>query len=177
LACDDREALHAPDLTWARMLSQRRGDPYAASSAFPDGKVMRAPPSGAVARDDDHDDPPPRVTRELVEHGRARFEIVCATCHGVGGDGDSAAAAKMTLRKPPSLHEPRIRALPPERIFTIIRDGYGLMPGHAERLDAHDRWAVVAYVRALQLSRQVAVADLSASDRARLAQLTQKEGL
>jgi len=153
---------HDPDPTLARMLSQRRGDPY-------EPGVMRHPPAGTVAHDDDSDDPPPPVTRELVALGRARYDVVCASCHGLAGDADTFVASKMEQRKPASLHEPRVRSLTSQQLFSIVTDGYGLMPAQAERLEtARERWAVVAYVHALQLSQRADVASLTPSDRARL---------
>lgn len=153
-ACDNSQAFRNPKPTLARMNSQRRVD----------APLMRAP-AGTVAQEDDLDDAPPPVTRDLLVVGRARFETICATCHGIAGDGHSVVAEKMEHRRPPSLHEPRIRARSPEQIETTIRDGYGLMPGHADVLSKRERWAVVAYVRALQLSRRATVADLGDADR------------
>ncbi len=86
--------------------------------------------------------------------------MYCAACHGLAGDGDSPVARNMALRKPPSLHEPRIRALPAGRLYAVVRDGYGLMPSYAEELSVGERWAVVAYVRALQLSQGARLAEL-----------------
>lgn len=167
-ACDDRSAFHEPDPTWARMLDQKRADPFATSTVFLDGKTMRRPPDGTVARDDDRDDPPPPVTRALLEHGRGSFETICATCHGVAGDGKSVVATKMSLRPPPSLHEDRFRALSRDQLFTIASDGYGLMPGYAGVLSREDRWAVASYVQALQLARGARVASLPPDVRAEL---------
>ncbi len=166
-ACDNREAFRVPDPTWSRMLEQRRGDPYAASSVFADGKTMREPPRGTVARDDDPPRPP--VTRELLTRGRVVFERTCAACHGVTGDGQSVVASKMTRRAPPSLHEDRLRALSVEQLFTVATNGYGLMPSYGEMLSADDRWAAVTYVQALQLSQHADVAALPSDLRARLA--------
>jgi mono/diheme cytochrome c family protein len=149
-ACDDRDALRTPQPTLARMLDQRRGDPFSASSAFPDGKTMREPPRGTVAHDADEE--PPAVTRELLALGRTRFERTCAACHGVAGDGRTVVASKMMHRPPPSLHEPRIRAFGRAQLFTVMTDGYGLMPSYAGMLTSTERWAVAAYVKALQLA-------------------------
>lgn len=168
VACDDSQAWHAPDPSLSRMLDQRRGDPYEATSAFADGKVMRTPPNGTVPVDDDRDDAPPPMTRDLLLTGRARFDLVCATCHGVRGDGQSVVATKMEHRKPPSLHETRIAAFPPDRIFAVATSGYGLMPSLADMLDARERWAVAYYVKALQLSRAARVAELPPAVRAEL---------
>lgn len=143
LACDDRDALQAPDPTLARMLDQRRADPF-------DGKAMRTPPPGTVPTDADEEPPP--VTRELLVLGRSRFERTCAACHGIAGDGRSVVASKMQHRKPPSLHEPRIRALSAAQVFAVVTQGYGLMPSYAAMLTERERWAVAAYVQALQLA-------------------------
>jgi mono/diheme cytochrome c family protein len=166
-ACDNREAFHEPDPSWSRMLEQRRGDPYSASSVFADGKTMREPPRGTVARDDDPPRPP--ITRELLTRGRVVFERTCATCHGMAGNGQSVVATKMTRRPPPSLHEDRLRALSEEQIFTVATNGYGLMPAYGDMLSADDRWAVVSYVKALQLSQHASVAALPPDLRAQLA--------
>jgi mono/diheme cytochrome c family protein len=139
-ACGDRQVFHAPSPTLARMLDQRRADPYEPSGVFADGKVMRDPPRGTVPRDDEESSPPPPVTRELVAEGRERFDVVCAACHGIRGDGASAVATKMEHRPPPSLHEPRVRALSREQIFAIVTRGYGLMPAHGELLAPRERW-------------------------------------
>jgi mono/diheme cytochrome c family protein len=94
--------------------------------------------------------------------------VVCALCHGLAGDGDSIIAGKMGQRAPPSLHEPRLRALEASAIYRVVRDGYGLMPRYAEHLSPRERWAVVAYVRALQLSQGLPLADAPEPLRRRL---------
>ncbi|MDB4942146.1 MAG: ABC-type Fe3+ transport system protein [Labilithrix sp.] len=169
-ACDTRQAFHEPDPTLARMMEQRRADPYAPSDVFADGKTMRDPLPFTVARDsDDPAAPPPAVTRELLARGRASFERVCATCHGIAGDGRSAVAARMHGRPPPSLHEARIRAFLRARLYQVATEGYGLMPGYADMLRAGDRWAVASYVQALQLSQNADVRALPDDVRAALA--------
>ena len=167
-ACDNREAFHEPEPTWARMLQQRRGDPFEASSAFDDGMTMRTPPPGTLARDDVSDAPEPPLTRDLLVLGRDRFERVCATCHGMAGDGVSVVAEKMALRRPPNLHDERFRKLSRPQIYAIATHGYGLMPSSASQLDARERWAAAAYVQALQLARRAPVAMLDARARADL---------
>jgi mono/diheme cytochrome c family protein len=159
-ACDNRQAIQKPDWTLARMLSQRRADPYETTAAFADGQVMRSPPRGAVSTDDDRDAPAPPITKDSLALGRARFDGICATCHGVTGDGDSVVASKMTLRRPPSLMDARYRALSREQLFVIVSEGYGLMPSYADMLPRDERWATVAYVQALQISQHALVAEL-----------------
>ena len=141
---------------------------YARSERFPDGRAMRAPPAGAVPRERELAGARPEVTPALLALGRARFDVVCAPCHGLAGDGDSVVAGKMALRPPPSLHEARVRELDAEAILAVIRDGYGLMPRLSTHLDPRERWAVVAYVRALQLSQRLPLADAPADVRAEL---------
>lgn len=100
------------------------------------------------------------VDAALLRRGRDRFERLCAACHGVLGMGNPGVAPLMRLRPPPSLHEPRIRAMLPGRLHATIRDGYGLMPSYARWLDARDRWAVVAHLQVLWTSQAVRLADL-----------------
>ena len=142
--------------------------PYAESELSADGRAMRAPPAGAVPRERELAGGPPAMTPALLSLGRARFDVVCAPCHGVTGDGDSIIAGKMSLRPPPSLHEARIRALGDDAIEDVIRDGYGLMPRLSMHLAPHERRAVVAYVRALQRSQDLPFADAPAKVRAEL---------
>ena len=94
------------------------------------------------------------VDRLLLEHGRERFEILCAACHGITGDSESVVAGNMDLRKPPSLHEDRIRAFPAGRLYRVIRVGYGLMPSYAAQLSVDERWGVVAYVQRAAVQSQ-----------------------
>lgn len=103
------------------------------------------------------------LTRALLERGRDRFEIFCAACHGAAGDGVSVVARKMQLRKPPSLLLERTRARPAGDLFRILREGWGFMPSYAAELGIEDRWAVVAFLEALQRSQPVRIADLPAA--------------
>jgi mono/diheme cytochrome c family protein len=168
---------------FARMRCQPKYLPYDESRFFPDGRAMRVPPAGTVAYGGPAGPPalttglagglpvarvPLAVTPALLERGRERFDIYCAACHGVLGDGRSAVARSMQLRPPPSLHLARIRALPDGRIFQVATEGYGVMPSYAAELSVTERWAVVAYVRALQLSQSVPAGALPAAVRAEL---------
>jgi mono/diheme cytochrome c family protein len=166
LGCDAGEI--TPD--WSRMITQPKLQPYGSSEqftdVFADGRAMRPVPAGSVPRDfiadaalrtghtagGDLDAVPLPVTRALLDRGRARFAIACAVCHGVAGDGNSAVARHMQRRRPPSLHEPRITALAPGAVYRVIVSGYGVMPSYAKLLTVDDRWAVVAYVRTLELA-------------------------
>lgn len=172
-----------PGVYWGfeRMIEQPRYPAFGTNPLFADGRAMRTPPHGTRPRDEFPGDSlvtaggegggyteriPLRVTRELMTLGRHRFEIYCAPCHGVAGDAASAVATSMQLRPPPSLHLPRIRALPAGRLYQIVVDGYGLMPSYRDLLSIEESWAVVAYVQALQLSQHALVAELPEAVRA-----------
>ena len=102
----------------------------------------------------------------MLQTGRKRFEIICATCHGLVGDGRSLVARNMSLRPPPSLHDYASR--PDGYIYQVITRGFGLMPSYSAELPVEERWAVVAYVRALQLSQRSNLAASPPAVRARL---------
>jgi mono/diheme cytochrome c family protein len=155
-----------------RMIDQPRAEAYAPSRTFGDGKVMQTPPEGTVpwnAAEPRGTTTGLHPTMAMLERGRDRFEILCATCHGVRGDGRTPVAAAMEVRRPPSLHSARVRALSAERVDEVVTRGYGLMPSYAAQLDEADRAAVVAYVRALQLSQSARLADLPDEMRRELA--------
>jgi mono/diheme cytochrome c family protein len=147
--CDDSQAWHRPDWSLARMQEQPRVDPF--------DPQMSAPPPFTVARGAGLIPPRPPVTRALVEQGRADFERICATCHGIRGDGESVVATKMLLRPPPSLLEPRVRSLSDAQLCEVIERGYGLMPPFAGELTPDARWATASYVRALEIAQGVDV--------------------
>jgi mono/diheme cytochrome c family protein len=183
-ACDPSDNLREPEWTLSRMLDQPRYEPYGQSELFDDGRAMRGIVPGTVAREaaigsrlflEGWDEGgyaerfPVPVTRALLESGHSSFDVICATCHGVRGDGDSPVATKMQLRKPPSLVSPDIASMAPGRIYRTIAIGYGLMPAIDTQLDVPQRWAVVAYVEALQRSQRVRVDELPGPIRDELA--------
>ncbi|MCZ7685371.1 MAG: cytochrome c [Sandaracinaceae bacterium] len=157
--------LEGPTPGLHRMLEQPRYDPYEASGFFEDGMAMRPPPAGVVPFGAEEASAAPPLDRALLERGHHRFEIFCAPCHGVGGEADTPVGRDMALRPPPSLHDESIVALSDEELHARIGAGFGLMPSYAAQLPARDRWAVVAYVRALQLARRVPVAWLASGAR------------
>jgi mono/diheme cytochrome c family protein len=182
--CDSSDMVREPEWTLSRMLDQPRVDPYAPSDFFTDGRGMRTPVAGTVPREAVLGSPmfldgyeggqyaatfPMPITRALLEEGHDHFEVVCATCHGTLGDGNSPVAAKMQIRKPPSLLTPDIASFSPGRVFRIVSVGYGLMPAINYQLDVGQRWAVVAYLKALEHSQVAVVADLPAGLRDELA--------
>lgn len=169
------------DLDLKRMIEQRKAKPFAASPVFADGMVMRAPPLGTVPRSAPLGPPelllgveagpsgawvtsfPLPVTDALLDRGANRFQVFCQPCHGALGDGQTRVASAMQLRRPQSLQAARIKALPVGAVYGVILDGYGLMPSYAAQLDVTERWAVVAYVKALELSQEVALTELPAT--------------
>ena len=165
------------------MMVQQKVKTYRPSDFHADGIPMRPPPAGAVAREDllppevasglgPDDRPLPRnplpMTRQTLELGRKRFEVVCAVCHGLLGDGESAVARNMSLKPPPSLH---LKVGNPDGYFYgVIARGFGVMPAYASHLAVEERWAVVAYLRALQLSQRARLDLVPAPERSRLEQ-------
>ena len=155
----------SPDLE--RMKRQQRYAPYEECDDFADTRVMRPVVAGTIERGRVLGNAaltdgiaggqyvaraPFPLSRRLLETGRERFDIYCAACHGRDGDGNSEVALDMTERKPPSLLHPIVRAFPDGRIYQVIARGYGLMPSYASALSVEERWAVVAWVRVLELA-------------------------
>jgi mono/diheme cytochrome c family protein len=181
--CDDL----FPQITWERMIDQPRGKAYRASNYFADGKLMQAPPEGAIPTTRalgpspllDGTDPagrylsaiPVALDRNLLVRGQNRFETFCAACHGVDGSGNSIVAAHMDLRKPPSLVTDPVRGYEVGRVFQVITIGYGLMPNYAHELPVADRWAVIGYLRALARSQSTPLAQLPAAVQQRARQV------
>ncbi|PYS52548.1 MAG: hypothetical protein DMF68_01280 [Acidobacteria bacterium] len=100
----------------------------------------------------DAEDFPFPVTQEVMERGRERFEIFCAMCHGFTGEGDGMIVRR-GYRKPPSYHEPRLQQARVGYFFRVMTEGFGAMPSYRSQVPVQDRWAIAAYIRALQLSR------------------------
>jgi mono/diheme cytochrome c family protein len=170
--------LAAPACDWdfERMVDQPKFEEYEYNPYFPDGTNMQRPPAGTVARGVVTGPPglvrgleqgsyvaeiPVPLSRELVTRGRNRYEIFCAACHGVDGSGNTQVAENMRLRPPPSLHSEAIRGYAPGRLYQVTSEGYGFMPSYREELSVRDRWAVVAYVQALQLSQNVRAVEMA----------------
>lgn len=160
---------------WAGMKQQPKALPYRENHFFADDRAMRQPPPGTVPRarrGQEHlflmgkDGPdggyvdaiPLPLTREVLESGQHAFDIYCAACHGLLGDGTSQVARNMGLRPPPSLLE--LPPYPDGHYYEVVSEGYGLMPAYAEKLSPEQRWAVVAYVRALQASQRARLEDV-----------------
>ncbi|MGH9380664.1 MAG: c-type cytochrome [Thermoanaerobaculia bacterium] len=167
------------------MHDQPRLEPLEASGFFDDGRGSRAPVEGTVARGMLREDAalyrgldasgapvaeiPVEVDLETLERGRFLFDGFCAPCHDRAGTGNGMVVQR-GFKQPPSMHETRLREAPPGYVFGIISNGFGQMSSYAAQIEAEDRWAVAAYIRALQLSQDAAVTDLTADERRRLEQ-------
>lgn len=166
-----------------RMDTQPRYKYYQQSEFWADGQAMRPPPVGTVSRaqrkdlpfldwkneDGSFKDAAPAgliVDAQFVRHGKKKFEIVCATCHGITGDGRSIPGENMSLHPAPSLVA--LREKPLGYFFEVATNGFGLMPRFDGELSVRDRWAVATYVKALGYSRAVPVAELPAAEQQKL---------
>jgi mono/diheme cytochrome c family protein len=172
------------------MYQQPRYDPLAPSALWEDGGSARLPVPGteiaarggfAVSssgragydlaqrwdRDEYATTSPYPVTAAMLARGQQRFQIYCAPCHGPLGDGDGYIVER-GFPAPPSYHIDRLRNAPDRYFVDVITNGYGLMYSYADRVAPADRWAIVAYIRALQLSQHTPAALLSSTDRANL---------
>ena len=164
------------------MVDQAHTKPMTENDFFADGSGARPIPAHTVARGHLDEDEvfftgmtngqliaafPIPLTRELLARGRERFEIYCAVCHGSTGDG-SGMIVQRGFPRPPSLHEQRLRAAPVGHFFDVIKNGYGVMYSYAARIEPADRWAIIAYIRALQLSPRATPDDVPPDERAKL---------
>ena len=109
----------------------------------------------------------PPLTAALLERGRERFGIYCTPCHDAAGFGEGTVPAR-GFPQPPSLHIARLRAVPSRYFVDVIAHGHGAMYSYANRVSPADRWAIAAYIRALQLSQNAAASDLSEDERRKL---------
>jgi len=154
------------------MSHQPRYDSYERSALFKDGKSLQAPPDGTVARDDpawsEALEQRPAMSAALLVRGQERYGIYCMPCHDAAGYGHGTIPGR-GFPQPPSFHEPRLRDATPDYIVDVITRGHGVMYSYADRVAPSDRWAIAAYIRALQLSQAAPISALSDSDRAQLA--------
>jgi hypothetical protein len=158
------------------MHDQPRFKPFRESNFYADLRSERTPVEGTVARGQLHEDTyfytgkignnpgdymPFAVTRDVLERGQQRFNIYCAPCHSRLGDG-SGMIVQRGFRQPPSYHTQRLRKAPLGYLFDVITNGFGAMPDYAAQIPPRDRWCIVAYVRALQLSQDATKTDVPA---------------
>lgn len=134
---------------------------YSEAPAFPNDASARPLPAGtvdrtALAREAALRDPP-QITAALLARGRERYEIFCSPCHGSTGHGDGMIVER-GFPQPPSYHLPRLLSAPAQHYVDVITKGHGVMFSYASRVAPADRWAIVAYIRALQLSQNANIA-------------------
>jgi hypothetical protein len=154
---------------------QPRQNPLSRSDFFSDQRSARPPVEGTVARGQLHEDTyfytgkignnpgdamPFPVTQKVLQRGRERFNIFCAPCHSRLGDGNGFVPSRGFARKPPSFHIVRLQKAPVGYFYDVITEGFGIMPDYASQIPPQDRWDIVAYVRALQLSQNATMADV-----------------
>lgn len=158
------------------MHDQPRFKPLAESDFFTDLRSARMPMDGTVARGQLRDDTyfytgklgpnpgdfmPFPVNLDVLARGRERFNIYCAPCHSRTGDGNGTIVQR-GFRPPPSYHTERLRKAPLGYFFDVMTNGFGAMPDYASQISPRDRWCIVAYIRALQLSQGATASDLPA---------------
>jgi hypothetical protein len=166
------------------MHNQPKFKPLRASEFFPDGRSARPLVPGTVDRDQIREDPayvtglensqpvltlPFPVTRQVLERGRERFNIYCMPCHGELADGNGLVAQRGYLH-PPSFHDDRLRQAAVGHFFDVITNGLGGMPDYSQQVTVDDRWKIIAYIRALQLSQHAPLSDVPADIRGKLGQ-------
>lgn len=167
---------------YQKMGVQPAFDPYDESDFFEDGMSARPRVEGTVARGEYSEDEllttgrsggqlaamfPFPVTREVLDRGEQRFNIYCSVCHGPTGEGDGMIVRR-GYKRPNSFHSPTVAAQPVGYYVTVMTQGFGVMPSYAAQVPAEDRWAIAAYIRALQLSQRATVADIPAEELSRL---------
>lgn len=159
-----------------------RFEPLEASTFFADGRAARMPVANTVARgtlrEDEHlyqgkidgqlaDSFPMPVTAAVMARGRERFNVFCSPCHGRTGQGNGMVVQR-GFRAPPSFHEERLRTAPVGYFFDVQTHGFGAMSDYAAQVPVADRWAISAFIRALQLSQHATIDDVPADRRAEL---------
>ena len=151
------------------MAEQPKDRPLWPSDFFTDGRSARPLVENTVARGALVEDEmavgkesnafPLPLNMELLERGENRYKIFCSPCHGLQGDGNGMVAMR-GMKHPPSYHQDRLRQVPNGYIYDVITNGFGAMLGYSAQIPPRDRWAIVAYLRALQLSRNAKISEL-----------------
>lgn len=164
------------------MYNQPKLKPLQSSEFFENGMASRPLVDGTVARgllnDDAHlydglvDGKPAKtfpfpITQEVVKRGQERFNIFCSPCHDQAGTGNGMIVQR-GFKQPPSYHIQRLRESDPGYFYNVIKNGFGVMQGYAPQVPVKDRWAIVAYIKALQLSQNATIDDVPESMRADL---------
>lgn len=167
-----------------RMAEQPRYDPLESSTLWADGQSARPLVEGTVARGELRDDEqlyyggsgtnlaaqfPFPITIETLRRGQERYNIFCSPCHDRVGNGNGMIVQRGFAR-PQSYHSDILRKQPVGHFFRVISQGFGAMPSYAAQISAADRWAIIAYIRALQLSQNAGLADVPDEQREQLQQ-------
>jgi mono/diheme cytochrome c family protein len=165
------------------MQDQPRYKPLAASDFFKDGASARPLVPDTVARGEARldsllytgkvdgvlvDEFPFPITKAVLDRGQQRFDIFCSPCHGPLGDGDGMVVRRGFKILPPSYHIDRLRDAPVGHFFDVMTNGFGAMQDYRAQVSVRDRWAIAAYIRALQLSQHATMADVPPAERAPL---------
>jgi hypothetical protein len=157
-----------------KMTEMPRIDPLDATGLFSNGSGARVPPAGTVATDaalaPGRTALPAALSLDLLQRGRERFNIFCSPCHDYTGHGNGRVVQR-GFPHPPDFHSERLLAAPDSHFFDVITHGYGAMFSYASRVKPDDRWAIIAYIRALQYSEQVPAGDLTPDLSAKLAEV------
>jgi mono/diheme cytochrome c family protein len=151
------------------MFVQQRAVPWGSFSFLRHGMTMQPPVAGTVARNapDVPVPQPASITAAMLTRGQQRFDIDCAPCHGRSGDGEGIIVQR-GFPKPPALFSNDLMHAKAQHFYDVITNGHGVMYSYADRVSPADRWAITAYIRALQRSEHAQMADLSADDKAHL---------
>ena len=164
------------------MANQPKAKPLSPSNFFSNGTSARQPPAHAVARGEARDNAalysgltngtyitqlPVELTPELLRRGRERYDAMCAECHDRTGSGNGMVVRR-GFPQPPSFQVDRLRNAPIGHFYDVITNGYGVMYSYSTRVEPEDRWAIAAYIRALQLSHHAEPSDVDPADRAKL---------
>lgn len=157
------------------MFDQPRVDAFEASPYFADGSAMRPIPEGTVSRERGQLEPafltgmgesgflselPVELTTDLLHRGKERYDIYCAPCHNYNGDGRGMVVQKGFPQPASFVHEQRLLDSPVGHFYNAITNGFGRMFSYASRVKPEDRWAISAYVKALQLSQNASASDV-----------------
>jgi mono/diheme cytochrome c family protein len=172
-----------------QMADQPRYDPLQASDFFPNGSSARPLPVGVIPHDFVTKDElldtgmingkpatrfPFPIDRALMLRGQQRYNIYCSPCHDYLGTGNGIVARRGFKRMPASFQGAELRSAPDGHFFDVMTNGFGSMPSYANQIPARDRWAIIAYIRALQLSQSATINDVPADERQRLETEKQK---
>jgi hypothetical protein len=164
------------------MHDQPKYKALAPSAFFSDGRSARPLVPGTVARGELREDTdlyqgkvdgklvdafPFPVTQKILERGQERYGIYCVPCHDLVGNGQGMVVRR-GFRAPPSYHIERLRQAPAGHFYDVITNGFGAMQDYSVQVPVHDRWAIVAYIRALQLSQNASLNDVAEADRSKL---------